>query len=375
MRFVHLSDLHLGKKVHEYSLFEDQQYILKEILNIIDREKPDGVILAGDIYDKSVPVTDAVGLFDGFLSDLADRKLQVFIVSGNHDSADRLAFGSKIFSQSGIHLSPVYNGEVSPIKMTDKYGNLNVYLLPFIKPSTVRHLFEDTELKNYTDAVRCAVEKMNVDPNARNVLVSHQYVTCGERDENVGGTDNVDVSAYDIFDYVALGHLHGPHFIKDEKIRYCGSPLKSSFSEVNQDKSLTIVDFGPKGDVKISVVPLVPRREMREIKGTYEELTKKSFYENTNLPDDYLHITLTDEDGVVDAFYKLTTIYKKLMLLDYDNSRTREQKEIEGALDVDQKSPLELFDEFFEKQNNRFMDTEEKALAAKMIEAVWEVDL
>lgn len=375
MRLVHLSDLHLGKKVHEYSLFEDQQYILKEIINIIDREKPDGVILAGDIYDKSVPVTDAVGLFDGFLSDLADRKLHVFIVSGNHDSADRLAFGSKIFSQSGIHLSPVYNGEVSPIKMTDEHGDLNVYLLPFIKPSTVRHLFEDTELKNYTDAVRCAVEKMKVDPNDRNILVSHQYVTCGERDENVGGTDNVDASAYDTFDYVALGHLHGPHFIKEEKIRYCGSPLKFSFSEVNQDKSLTIIDFGPKGDVKISAVPLVPRREMREIKGTYEELTRKSFYENTSLPDDYLHITLTDEDGVVDAFYKLTTIYKKLMLLDYDNSRTREQKEIEGALDVDQKSPLELFDEFFEKQNNRFMDTEEKALAAKMIEAVWEEDL
>lgn len=375
MRFVHLSDLHLGKKVHEYSLFEDQQYILKEIINIIDQEKPDGVILAGDIYDKSVPLTDAVSLFDDFLYELTKSELQVFIVSGNHDSAERLAFGSKIFSQAGIHFSPLYKGEASHIIMQDKHGTVNIYLLPFIKPSQIRHVFEGAEINNYSDAVRCAIEAMNIDPNARNIMVSHQFVTKDGADVNVGGADNVDVATYEVFDYVALGHLHGPHYIEQEKIRYCGSPLKFSFSEVKEDKSLTIVDFGPKGDVKISVRPLIPRRDMKEIKGSYEEITRKSYYENTSLPDDYLHITLTDEDGVVDAFYKLTTIYKKLMLLDYDNSRTREQKEIEGALDVDQKNPLELFDEFFERQNNRFMDEEEKALAGKMIDDVWEEDL
>lgn len=372
MRLIHLSDLHLGKKLYEFSLLEDQQYILKKIINIIDEERPDGVILAGDIYDKSVPVTDAVGLLDEFLSDLATRDLQVFVISGNHDSAERLSFGSKIFSQSGIHFSPSYKGQVSPIIMEDEHGPVNIYLLPFIKPTMVRQIFEGIELKSYTDAVRSAIEAMEIDESLRNVLVSHQYVTPGKTDVNVGGADNVDVDIYEIFDYVALGHLHNPHHIKEERIRYCGTPLKYSFSEADKDKSVTIIDLGPKGELEISTVPLVPRREMRAIRGSYEELSKKSFYEDTSLRDDYVHITLTDEDSVLDAFAKLRIIYKNLMHLDYDNTRTKAHREVDGAIRVDQKSPLELFAELFERQNNRPMDGEEEKLTKQMIDKIWE---
>ena len=375
MKLIHLSDLHLGKRVNEYSMLEDQKYILKKILNIIDDENPDGVIIAGDVYDKPVPSAEAVQLFDDFLVSLAKRNLQVFVISGNHDSAERIAFASRIMDAGGIHMSPVYNGVVEPISMQDEYGAVNIYMLPFIKPAHVRR-FCDDEITTYTDAVKYVVSKMNINPANRNVLITHQFVTGAKRSESeeisVGGTDNVDVSVFENFDYAALGHIHSPQNCGSDKIRYCGTPLKYSFSEAKDNKSVTVVEIAEKGNVTYKTVELVPRHDLVELKGTYAELTLKSFYENTDWQEDYTHITLTDEEDVPDAVGKLRTVYHRLMKLDYDNKRTRTNAEIGGAAAVESKTPLELFSDFYELQNNQAMTVEQSEYMYKLIENTWE---
>ena len=326
MKLIHLSDLHIGKRVNEFSMIEDQKYILRVILNIIDDEKPDGVLIAGDIYDKSVPSAEAVQLLDDFLCRLAERKLPAYIISGNHDSAERLSFGGRLMDMSGIHLSPVYNGTVVPLSLCDEHGRVNIYMLPFLKPVNVKRFFPDAEIESYTDAVRAAVDSMGIDESERNILVTHQFVTGASRSESeelsVGGSDNVDVSAFDGFDYVALGHIHGPQKMSRETVRYCGTPLKYSFSEANHKKSVTVVELGKKGKIEIRTVPLVPKRDLREIKGKYEEIVLKESYEGTNT-DDYMHITLTDEEDIPDVMNRLRVIYPNIMKLDYDNKRTR----------------------------------------------------
>ena len=376
MKFVHLSDLHLGKRVNEFPMIEDQEYILKEILTIIKNEKPDGVIIAGDVYDKSIPSEDAMRLWDGFLISLAEKKVQVFAISGNHDSAIRFADHGALVDSAGIHLSPVYDGNVKKYVLDDSEGPVNIYLLPFIKPAVVRNVFPDAEIKDYTDACQVAIEKMDVNTAERNILVAHQFVTgaerCDSEDIMVGGLDNVSASVFDSFDYVALGHIHGKQRIERDTIRYCGTPLKYSFSEKDHQKSVTIVDIGKKGEVAISEVPLVPKHDLREIRGTYEELTLKKNYEGT-ATDDYIHAVLTDEDDIPDAVGKLRVIYRNLMKLSYDNKRTASQQEITDAEDVERKSPLELFSEFFEKQNNHEMSEEQKNYVQECIESIWEV--
>ena len=375
MKLIHTSDLHLGKRVYEYSMLVDQEFILNRILSIIDIEKPDGVILAGDIYDKSVPPAEAVQLFDDFLVRLARRRLEVFVISGNHDSPERVAFGARLMDLSGIHMSPVYSGEVTPFTLKDEYGPVNVYMLPFVKPPQVRRFF-DGEIASYTDAVRAAVSGMKIHPGERNVLVTHQFVTGALRSESeeisVGGTDNVDACVFEPFDYVALGHIHSPQNCGSEKIRYCGTPLKYSFSEAKDQKSLTVVELREKGSVSYRTIPLTPKRELVELKGTYEELTRKSFYENTTWQEDYTHVTLTDEEDVPDAIGKLRTVYHKLMKLDYDNRRTRSNREISGAEAVEAKTPYELFAEFYEMQNNQSMSNEQSAYMRDLIAATWE---
>lgn len=376
MKFIHLSDLHLGKRVNEFSMLEDQEYILTKIINIIDEQKPDGVIIAGDVYDKSVPSAEAVELFDDFLVRLSKRGLLVFVISGNHDSAERIAFGGRLMDKSGVYLSPVYNGKVEPVTVSDTEGEVNIYLLPFIKPASVRRFFPDTEIISYTDAVNAAVDAMNIDPAKRNVLITHQFVTGAARTESedisVGGTDNVDASVFADFDYVALGHIHKSQSCTSERIRYSGTPLKYSFSEANDKKTVTVVDMKAKGDISLGFVPLIPKRDMVEIKGTYEELTLKSFWENTTYTDDYMHITLTDEEDIPDVLTRLRVIYKNIMKLDYDNTRTRTQNEISGAENVRDKSPFEHFSEFYELQNGQPMSDEQAAFAADIIEQIWE---
>lgn len=376
MKFIHLSDLHIGKRINEFSMIEDQKYILKKILNIIDTQKPDGVIIAGDVYDKSVPSAEAVAVFDDFIVKLKSKNMHTFIISGNHDSAERLAFGGRIMDMEGIHFSPVYNGKISPITLTDKYGNVNLYMLPFIKPAHVTFFFPDEKITSYTDAVSTVIRSMNIDTNQRNILITHQFVTGAYRSESedisLGGSDNVDGSIFKDFDYTALGHIHGPQNVGSEKIRYCGTPLKYSFSEANHKKSVTVIEFFEKGNISLETIPLEPLRDMVEIKGKYEEITLKSFYENTSYMHDYVHITLTDEEDIPDAISRLRVIYKNLMKLDYDNTRTRHEAEVSANDDIERKTPAELFGDFYQMQNGVPMSQTQADFIKDVIEKIWE---
>ena len=376
MKFIHLSDLHLGIRVNDFSMSDDQRYILDRILDIIDREAPDGIIIAGDIYDKSMPPAEAVAMFDDFISSIADRKIKTFIISGNHDSAERIAFGSRIMNAGGIYLSPVYNGDIKPVVMEDEYGAVNIYMLPFVRPSAVRAFYPDDDTDSYSSAVETAVKHMNADFSQRNIIITHQFVTGAVRsdseDISVGGTDNVSADIFADFDYTALGHIHKPQNIGSERIRYCGTPLKYSFSEAKQDKSVTVIELGKKGDVNVRTVKLIPLRDMTELKGSYEELMKKSFYKGTGYTEDYVHITLTDENDIPDAVSKLRLVYHRLMKMDYDNARTKKQSIIEGMTSARETDPEKLFGEFFESQNNVPMNDEQAAFVSGIIKDIWE---
>lgn len=417
MKFIHLADLHIGKRVNAFPMLEDQRYILKQILTILREEQPDGgVILAGDIYDKAIPSAEAVELFDEFLTQLAALRLRVFIIAGNHDSPERIAFGNRLMDRSGIYLSPVYDGHVKRITCPDRAASVtlsaanavdlnagthsvesastsaaastcppvDVYLLPFLKPANVRRFYPEETIESYTDAMRVAIAHMDIDPTHRNLLVTHQFVTGASRsdseDISVGGSDNVDASVFAPFDYVALGHLHGPQQMGEEGgplIRYAGTPLKYSFSEARHHKSVTVVEIGEKKadgvvDVYIGTRELRPLHDMREIRGSYEELTLRANYEGT-ATDDYIHVTLTDEIEIPDAARHLQVIYPNLMKLDYDNARTRGQGSERLELEqLEEKSPLDLFSELFEKQNHKEMTEEQARYVQAQMEKIWE---
>lgn len=377
MKFLHLADLHLGKRVNGFSMLEDQAHILRQILAILDDEQPDGVLIAGDVYDKSVPSVEAVELLDGFLTELCARGVPVLLISGNHDSPERLAFGGRVMDSCGIHISPVYDGALAPVTLHDAFGPVHVWLLPFVKPAHVRRWFPDADIESYTDAVAEAVAHMDIDTAARNVLVTHQFVTGGTRsgseELSVGGTDNVDSGVFAPFDYVALGHLHGAQHIGRETIRYAGSPLKYSFSEARQHKSVTVVTLGEKGDVQVRTVALTPLRELREIRGSYDELTARSFYEHTTYRSDYLHLILTDEQDVFDAMSRLRTIYPYLMTLDYDNARTRAAGGMSVPAETERRTPLELFAALYQRQNHRPMSEVQREYIAQLMEQIMEV--
>ena len=375
MKIIHLSDLHIGKKVYGFSMLEEQEYILKKIINIIDSEKPEAVIIAGDIYDKSVPSAEAIQMLDDFLYELACKKLQIFIISGNHDSAERLSFGSRLMYNSGVHISPAYNGNVEPSSLQDEYGPIDIFMLPFVKPSNVRRFYPDEKIESYTDAMAVAISNMKINDKNRNILVTHQFVTGATRSESedvsVGGSDNVDVSVFKPFDYVALGHIHGPQSVGRETIRYCGTPLKYSFSEKDHIKSVTVLEFFEKGKINIKTVSLEPKHDMREIKGTYMELTNKSNYENT-ATDDYLKVLLTDEEDIPDVISKLRVIYPNIMNIEYDNKRTRSVSHISLVTEIEKKSHLELFKELYEMQNGQPMNDEQIKFSLKLIEEMEE---
>lgn len=375
MKLVHLSDLHLGKRVNEFSMLEDQEYILNEILRIIDGERPDGVLIAGDVYDKTVPPGEAVLLFDKFLTNLAEREVPVFVISGNHDSPERLGFAAKLIRPTNIRISQAYDGTVKPEKLWDDYGPLNIYMLPFIKPLHVRMAYPKSYITTYTEAVKEAISHMEIDPEQRNLLIAHQFVTGAMRTDSeeisLGGSDNVDVRVFDTFDYVALGHIHRSQRLTRDTVRYSGTPLKYSFSECRDKKSITVIEMKEKGNTQIRFLPLTPLHDMREIKGSYEELTCLKNYEGTTT-DDYLHITLTDEEDVLDAAEKLRVIYPNLMKLDYDNTRTRSSGTVTISDDLDRKSPLELFKDFYEQQNNMDLNGQQKEYISGLIEEIWE---
>lgn len=379
MKFLHISDLHIGKRVNEFSMIEDQKYILEQILSIAKWERADAVIIAGDIYDKPIPSAEAVQLFDHFLTELAGQNKQVFVISGNHDSPERIAFGAQLMSGRGVYVSPIYDGTAAKISLTDAYGELFVYLLPFIKPASVRHALEK-ELKenlpeSYQEAVELAVGRMDIDREKRNILAAHQFVTgagrCESEEVIVGGLDNVDAEVFEAFDYVALGHIHSPQWIGRETVRYCGTPLKYSFSEANQKKTVTVVELKEKGQTEFYTVPLEPLHDMRILKGTYLEVTAKTFYQDMD-KEDYVKVILTDEEDIPDGLQKLRIIYPNLMRLEYDNSRTRQDRMIETAEDAEQKSKLELFEEFYEMQNNQPMSLEQEDYMEHLLEEIQE---
>ncbi len=374
MKLIHLSDLHIGKRVNEVSMIEEQVHILDQILSIVDAEKAEAVLISGDVYDKSVPSAEAVTLFDDFLSKLAQRPVSVLIISGNHDSAERLSFGARLFEKSGIHISPVYNGKAECVTLEDEYGKVHFHLLPFIKPAHVRRFYPEENIESYTDAVRSAISHMDIDKEARNVLLTHQFVTgaqtCESEEISVGGSDNVDASVFEGFDYVALGHIHGPQNIDSNRIRYCGTPLKYSFSEAGHFKSVTVCELTKKGELRLSALPLTPIHDMRILRGSFDELTDKSFY-SLQTRNDYLHIILTDEEDVPEAVGRLRIIYPNIMKLSYDNERTRSSCDIDAVKD-ERKSPLELFEELYKAQNNKPMSDVQRAFALELIETIEE---
>lgn len=375
MKFLHISDLHIGKRVNEFSMIEDQRFILRQLLHIA--ESVDAVLIAGDIYDRPVPSAEAVQVFDWFLTGLADLGKKVFAVSGNHDSPERIAFGAQLMRGRGVHLSPVYEGEAARVAVSDAYGELWVHLLPFVKPATVRHALEDgsgeAPPESYQEAVEMAVNRMEIDDGKRNVLVAHQFVTgagrCDSEEVAVGGLDNVDGSVFGRFDYVALGHIHSPQSVGRETVRYCGTPLKYSFSEAEQEKSATIAELREKGQVILSTVPLRPLHDMRRLRGTYQEVMSRPFYQGTDTGD-YVQITLMDEEDIPDGMQRLRTVYPNLMQLVYDNSRTRQDRAVEAAEEAERKSELELFGEFYELQNNQPMSGEQRAYLEGLIEGL-----
>ena len=325
----------------------------------------------------------AVNLWDHFLTALCENHLPVWAISGNHDSAERLAFGGRLLERSGVHLASVFSGRMERFETRDEHGPLTIWALPFVRPAAVRAFFPDDTIENYTDAAAALVRAAAPDAGGRNILIAHQFVTAGSASPaasgsellNLGTLDNVDASAFDLFDYVALGHIHGPQSVGRETVRYCGTPLKYSFSEVKHHKSVTVVELEEKGNVSVLAIPLTPLRDMVELRGTYEELTFRGFYEGTSYQSDYVHIILTDEEDIPDAVSKLRIIYPYLMKLDYDNKRTRASILLDGAENIRQHSPLELLEEFYEKQNGQPMGEAQRAFAHDLIEKIWEEEV
>ena len=375
MKLLHLSDLHLGKRVNGFSMLEDQRVILTQIVDLAEEEKVDAVLLAGDLYDKPVPPAEAVTLLDGFLTRLSGGGIPVFAISGNHDSPERLAFATRLLTGEGIHLTAQYQGPQPPFLLQDEYGDVAIYALPYLKPALVRHWNPEADIASYEEAVSYALGQWAVDKTQRNVLLAHQFVTggvtCESEERSVGGVDQIPAPLFAAFDYVALGHLHGPQSVGRPTLRYSGSPLKYSFSECGHEKSVTLVTLREKGQVEIQALPLTPCRDLREIRGAYEEVTAKSFYQGTNR-EDYLHVILTDEEDVPEAMGKLRTIYPNLMKLSYDNRRTQGVAEVTGAERPEEKTPLELFQDFYQLQNHQPMAPQQEALVRQLMETIWE---
>lgn len=368
MKLLHIADLHIGKRLNEFSLLEDQKYILQEVLSIVDDVKPLGILMAGDIYDKSVPAGEAVEVLDEFLTEIFSRQVPLFIVSGNHDSAERLNFGSRIMQKNGVHIAGIFDGKLKHLVLEDEFGPVNIYLLPFIKPAMVNQYYPDEDIQSYEEAVNVVINATHINEGERNILVAHQFITSGtkhpERSDSetiaIGGLDNIDASVFKAFDYVALGHLHGPQSIGRETIRYAGSPLKYSFSEARQRKSVTILELVQKGTQDFKTVSLTALRDMREIKGPLEELIQAGA-SLAEISKDYIRAILTDEGEVYDAIGQLRQVYPNMMRIDFENSRSRQDGHSKTAAsgDVARKSPFELFAEFYLKQNNLEMNQEQ----------------
>ena len=383
MKIMHLSDLHLGKSVLEQSLIEDQRYILDKIIEIINSKEVDVVLIVGDVYDKGIPNVDAVRLFSDFLAKLYKIGIEVFIISGNHDSKDRLSFGNELFIDNGVYIEGVFSGKLKCVELEDDFGKILIYMLPFVKPADVRGYYLDKEINSYQDAIKVILDDINMDTSKRNIIMVHQFVTASgvevERSESenlsLGGIDNIDVSLFDKFDYVAMGHIHRPQKLIKDTVRYAGSPLKYSFSEVNHKKSVPIIELKEKGNIDIELVELVPIRDMRIIKGKLDNLLAKNILSLGNI-DDYISAIITDEDYIMDAIGKLRSVYKNILRLEYQNKRTEIVDNIDFNVDnVNKKSEIDLFSEFYLKQNNIELDDTRLDIVNNVIKECIDKDL
>lgn len=382
MRFFHLSDLHIGKQLHGFSLIEDQKYILNQILELIREKCPDVVLVAGDIYDKSAPSAEAVAVFDGFLTELAGIAdgPTVCMVSGNHDSGERLSYGSRLFAAHNIYIAgnapSLEQPEVQKICLSDGEGDVNVYLLPFFRPSFVREIPGMEDVKTYEEAMRALVQQMDVKKEERNVLVCHQFFTSSGREPersdsemiNVGGQDNIDVSVVSAFDYVAAGHIHRPQNIGSGNVRYCGSPLKYSVSEAGWDKSVTEITLGKKGETVIETIPLVPLHDVRKIQGTLAELISPEVLLEAD-PEDYVSVILTDEEDLYEPGHALARVYPRLLEWRVENSRTRYEMQ-DTVIQEEKKSILELFADFYEQMRGEPMNDAQTEVMRKVVRTV-----
>lgn len=373
MKFAHLADLHIGKRVNGFLMLKDQEYVFEQIIDIIKDENIDNVCIAGDVYDKQVPSLEAVALFDDFLTKLSHIGVGIFIISGNHDSIERLSFASNLLEKSNVYMAQMYNGKVEKKIVNDEFGEINIYMLPFIKPIHVKKYYPDVEIGDYNQAVKQVIDGTEVDITKRNILIAHQFVTgasvCDSEELSIGGLENVDAAIFDKFDYVALGHIHGAQKVSRETLRYSGTPLKYSFSEINHKKSITIFEMREKENINIKLVELKPLHNMRKIEGTYAELTLKENYINTDITD-YLHVVLKDEEDIVDAIGKLRSIYPNIMKLEYDNLRTRSNNEIHIVDRIEEKTPMDLFKELYVMQNNQDMTDEQVEYVKELMESI-----
>lgn len=382
MKFLHLSDLHIGKRVCEISMLEDQQYILQQILGIVQEVRPDAVLIAGDLYDHSIPFGKAVTLLDDFLTELSGRGVPVFAISGNHDSPERLDFGSRIMRKNGVTIAGTFSGRVADAVLSDPFGPVHICLLPFLRPAAAAPFFGAEATDTYDHAVRAALGTVTLRPGERSVLIAHQFVVSGTEEPercdseiaSVGGLDSVDASAFSGFDYVALGHLHGAQYVGRPSVRYAGSPLKYSFSEVHQKKSVTVAELGEKGKLELTQIPLKPLHDLREIRGPIAELTAPDIVAQGDR-EDYLRIILTDEKEIADAAGKLRAVFPNLMRIDFENARTAaENPEASASGDPARRTPLELFEEFYQECNGAPMSGREREIAGRAIEAAQEED-
>ena len=377
MKLMHLSDLHLGKLVLEQSMIDDQKYILNQIIDIVKKEKVDIVLIAGDVYDKSIPTIEAVNLFSNFLTKLYKLKVLVFVISGNHDSKDRLSFGNELFVDNGIYIEGIFNGNLRCETINDKYGKLNIYMLPFIKPVEIKRFYPDEIIDTYEDAIKCILKHSSINKSERNIVMVHQFVTSLGEDVirsdsesiSLGGIDNIDVTLFKDFDYVAMGHIHGPQKVGRETARYSGSPLKYSFSEVNQKKSVCIIEFNSKEDINISKIPLIPIKDMRVIKGPFDKLISKEIV-NLENKNDYLDVILTDDDYIINAIGKLRKFYPNILKLEYENKIS--SNEVLDNIDIDKSnmSPIDLFSEFYKMQNGIELSVKKKKIIEEVIKEV-----
>ena len=367
MRLIHLGDLHLGKSLGDFDLIEDQRYILDRILEIVDKNNIDGVLIAGDVYDRAIPSEAATNLLDYFLKSLAERNVKTFMISGNHDSDDRLNYGSSLFAANQIYISAQFKGSLYKQTVNDEFGEVNIYLLPFVKASQVRHFYPEEKIENYDAAVRTILKHTDIDYEKRNVIVAHQFVAGKGTDPELGGSEGagtlsvglvekISYDCFDGFDYAALGHIHSPQSVGREEVRYSGSPLKYSLSEVNNDKSVPMITLGDKGDVKIELLKLRPLRDMRHIKGPIEKLLDKS---NISRPEDFIYATLTNEEIINDAMGIMQQVYPNTVRIVYDNSRTRELDRIDITAITQHKSFDELISDFYRKMYSCEISEEE----------------